>query len=73
MKAKVNLELKPFAVPESVEIDLKGMVKREDEDYVPEAELPLAALDSCDLNRLCEDFVAEVFKKAGKERPPKQA
>jgi len=62
MKASLEVELKPFATPNFVLLESK--VGGEP------ASVPLSALDSLTLDRLCEQFRSEVFKKAGKPQPP---
>ncbi|MEM8493227.1 MAG: hypothetical protein AAF756_20610 [Pseudomonadota bacterium] len=61
MKVKLDMEveIKPLSAPNYV-LAAEG-----------ETSYPLSALDPKTLERLCEDFTKEVFKKAGKQRPDK--
>lgn len=63
MKVTVNVEIEPFVTPNFVR--LKGASIAAEATAVP-----LSALDSETLERMCEAFTDEVFKKARKERPP---
>lgn len=58
MKAKIEIDLKPFTVPNFVVPEVGG------------DGLPLSVLDSLTLDRMCREFRASVFQKAGKEMPP---
>lgn len=60
MKAKIDVELKPFLVPNFV------ILKSVDRDS---RSLALGDLDAVTLDKLCEEFTREVFKKANKQRP----
>lgn len=63
-KLSVEIEIKPFQVPVFV-------IVQDAPDYVSDDHgIPLSALDSLTLDKLCRDFRDEVFKKAGKEQPP---
>lgn len=68
MKATLEVTLKPFTVPNFVLVE-EAPVSR-GEGFSPSEGIPLSALDSLTLDRLCNQFRAEVFKKAGKEQPP---
>jgi len=60
----VKVEIKPFTVPIFVMVDeAPGFI-------LEDTGIPLSALDSSTLYKLCNDFRDEVFKKAGKEQPP---
>lgn len=60
----VKVEIEPFQVPDFVTVD-------DAPDFISEdTGIPLSALDSMALDKLCRDFRDEVFKKAGKEQPP---
>lgn len=61
MKATLQVELQPFQTPNFVRA-----VGQELPCY------PLSELDSVTLEKLCDQFRAEVFQKAGKEQPPRQ-
>ena len=68
MKATLIVELQPFQTPNFVravgKIGLKQDGMQETHSY------PLSDLDPETLDRLCSDFRADVFRKAGKEQPP---
>lgn len=69
MKASIEMNIKPFRVPNNVIVDEPH--KRE--ELGADKALPLSTLDAGTLEKMCEDFTAEVFKKAGKARLPKPA
>lgn len=60
MKTTIEVTLKPFTVPNFVVV----------ESMPGKDGLPLSALDSLTLDRMCSEFRIAVFKKAGKEQPP---
>ena len=64
MKATIELELQPFSIPNFVRAAENPDVSRD------ELAIPLKALDSLTLHRMCEDFRRAVFEKAGKDQPP---
>lgn len=64
MKVTIQVELQPFTVPDFVRtVERPG--KRED-GFAETVAYPLSDLDSLTLDRLCEQFRNEVFRKAGK-------
>lgn len=66
MKAKLDVELKPFKVPSVVVMDAKA---RPMEDGVKfDTGIPLSYVSAETLEKLCEEFTNAVFKKAGKHR-----
>ena len=68
MKATLQVELQPFQTPNFVRAVQKPGKR---EDGMHEAPwYPLSDLDSLTLDKLCNAFRAEVFRKAGKEQPP---
>ena len=68
MKVNIEVDLIPFKTPNYILVRQKPGKK---EDGFKEAtNLPLRELDSLTLAKLCDDFRAEVFKKAGKQQPP---
>lgn len=67
MKATIELELEPFTIPNFVRPTENPDVNRDS------LAIPLSALDSETLDRLCRDFRNAVFMKAGKEQPPQAA
>ena len=69
METQIKVKLKPFSVPNYVIIEPKPRPK--EDGYTDSPNLRLADLDSETLQRLCDNFSMEVFKKAGK-MPPKQ-
>lgn len=60
MKTKIEVEIKPFIIPNFVTIEGDENAKG----------VPLSALDSYALDKLCTDFREGVFGKAGKSQPP---
>lgn len=68
MKATLQVELQPFQTPNFVRAVQKAG-KRED-DMQEAASYPLSDIDPETLGKLCDDFRDEVFRKAGKNRPP---
>ena len=70
MKATIQVELQPFTIPNYVRsVERPG--KKED-GFVETIAYPLSDLDSFTLDRLCQQFRNEVFRKAGKEQPPSE-
>lgn len=69
MKAILEVDLQPFQVPNFVRPVAKPG-KRE-EGFPETLAYPLSDLDSMTLWCLCENFKSEVFRKAGKEQPPR--
>jgi len=68
MKATMQVELQPFQTPNFVRAVTKPGKR---EDGIQESPCyPLSDLDAETLDKLCRDFRAEVFRKAGKEQPP---
>lgn len=64
MKTKIEIEIEPFKIPSRVFIKVKGGSKDEN--------LPLSALDPNTLYKLCVKFTDSIFKKAGKQHPPRE-
>lgn len=68
MKAKIDVTLKPFTVPNFVLVEdprpPDGTVEREAGSF------PLEMVDPETLDRLCDDFKTAVFAKAKKSPPP---
>lgn len=62
MKLNVEVDLRPFKTPNFV----NEKTSRDDESG---RQWALNELDAYTLERLCEEFTREVFKKAGKKRP----
>jgi hypothetical protein len=60
MKADVTVELKPFNIPTFVLLANTEFAEG----------FPLSMIDPYTLEALCDQFRTEVFKKAGKQRPP---
>lgn len=70
MKANLEVELKPFIVPNNVIIEpKKGYGDQSEASTI----IPLIGLDPRTLDKLCEEFRDAVFKKAGKQQPPTAA
>lgn len=63
MKSKIEFELRPFAVPSYVSA-CPNELGRADHEF------PLSQVPADYLEMLCDQFRSEVFKKAGKSRPP---
>lgn len=70
MKATLQVELQPFQTPDFVHAVSKPALKQQGMQESPR--YPLSDLDPMTLDRLCDDFRAEVFRKAGKEQPPRE-
>lgn len=64
MKATLEVELQPFQTPDFA----RAVMKPGKREYgIQEAPCyPLSDLDTLTLDKLCSDFRAEVFRKAGK-------
>ena len=71
MKANIELELQSFTVPNYVLV--KEKPGRREEGFQEGMKFHLSELDSLTLDKLCNDFRAEVFKKAKKQEPPQVA
>lgn len=71
MKASIEVELQPFTTPNFVLTARPPRLKQE--GLVETPKLALGDLDSHTLERMCDEFRNEVFKKAGKSRPPQEA
>lgn len=69
MKAKIDVVLKPFQVPNYVLTEQLPGVKQDGLREGPK--YALSELDPDTLAKLCEDFTQAIFKKAGKQRPPR--
>ena len=68
MKVEMELDLLPFKTPNFVLVKQEPG-KRED-GFKEGPKFHLKDLDSLTLDKLCDDFRNEVFKKAEKEQPP---
>ncbi len=64
MKVNIELNIKPFRTPNFVSLE-----KSEDGEDTPG--IPIKQLDAETLDRLCEHFTKDIFRKAGKQRPEK--
>ena len=69
MQVKIELDLVPFNTPNYVRI--KEKPRKREEGFKEGITIHLSELDSLTLGKLCEEFRKGVFKKAGKEQPPK--
>ena len=67
MEVKITLDLLPFRTPKYVLV--KQSPGKKEDGFKEGPKFHLSELDSLVLNRLCNDFRNEVFKKAGKEQP----
>lgn len=67
MKTQIEIDLKPFTVPNFVIAanDLKAR-----EEGCENQSFPLAYLSSETLDQMCREFRDAVFEKAGKRQPP---
>ncbi len=68
MKANIELDLKPFMVPNFVLVKGKA-IKTSGGDFIEPGKFRLQDLDPQTLAKLCENFTNNVFQKAGKQRP----
>lgn len=66
MKANVEVAIQPFSIPHFVRRDKKAAAAG---DPDAEAAFELSAVDAMTLSALCDQFRADVFKKAGKTDP----
>lgn len=62
MKAKVEIEVRPFTTPNFV-------ILKADQGDATSASVALSALDESTLSSMCDQFRADVFKSAGKTDP----
>ena len=69
MKLTIEVDLKPFTVPNFV-LSEGNAVKTTDGDFIEKPKYRLKDLSSDVLISLCNKFVEDVFKKAGRT-PPK--
>lgn len=68
MKAKIEVELQPFTVPNFV---LTVQDPRPKQDGMQETpKYALSELDAQTLENLCNEFRGNVFTRAGKQQPP---
>lgn len=65
MKATIDVTLEPFSIPFFVRRNPKSAVPGDDNS----AAFPLSDVDANALSALCDQFRADVFKKAGKTDP----
>lgn len=70
MKATLHVELQPFQVPNFVMAVGKPGARQEGMRELPS--YPLSDLDSETLDRMCNEFRNEIFRRAGKNQPPRQ-
>jgi hypothetical protein len=68
MKATLQVELQPFQTPNFVRAVVKPSTRADGMLETPC--YPLSDIPAETLDRLCNDFRDEVFRKAGKEQPP---
>jgi len=69
MKATIEVKLKPFSVPNFVLTEAEP--KPREEGMTEPPKYALSELNPETLEALCEQFTNEVFRKAGKSRPPR--
>lgn len=65
----MKIKLRPFTVP-NFAIQVAGPVRRQD-GFRESPSYPLSEVDAETLARMCDDFRAAVFAKAGKPDPVK--
>jgi len=68
MKIEIEVKIKDFRVPNFVVRE-----GTEGEENESAGSIPLSDLSPNDLETLCDTFRRDVFKKAGKSRPPQPA
>ncbi len=68
MKAKIEIELRDFTVPNFV-VEVRPPGKKEDGIQFDSEGIPLSDLHPETLGQLCDTFRAAVFCKAGKVDP----
>lgn len=69
MKVNIEIELKPFQTPNFALV--LNRKERDGEFGGPEeTSIPLSKLDAITLDKMCDEFRSEVFRKAGKTPPP---
>lgn len=68
MEVKIEVKLQPFKVPNYVLTEVKA--KSREDGYQEAPKYALNEISSEALLMLCEQFTHDVFKKAGKEKPP---
>jgi len=64
---KINIEIKPFIVPNFVVAKTKTRLQQE--GFVSSPSWPLSEVDPEILDELCEQFRLDVFRKAGVQDP----
>lgn len=69
MEINIKVNIAPFSVPDCVQI----VGSRGDGINATPKTISLENIDEYTLEKLCDDFRDGVFKKAGKQRPPKFA
>lgn len=67
----MKIKLRPFIVPNFVLLET-GVGRRQD-GFKESPSYPLKDVPAEDLAQLCDEFRAEVFRKAGKIDPTKEA
>lgn len=70
MKVNFEIDIQPLAIPDHVYPENTGRTRQSDFDS--NTLIPLGALDSNTLWKLCNAFKIGVFKKAGVQMPPEQ-
>lgn len=68
MNVCINIELQPWATPNFVRAKMSPRPKQEGVN-LESPSWPLWEVDALTLSQMCDEFRAEVFKKAGKEDP----
>ncbi len=68
MEVTIKVKLKPFTVPNYVLVVEKPLAR--EEGFKEGRKYALSEIDEGYLLDLCDEFKAEVFRKAGKDMPP---
>lgn len=63
----ISLKLRPFIVPNFVSVE--ALPKQRQDGVSFPCTFPLCAVGEDELSRMCDEFRAEIFKKAGKTDP----
>lgn len=63
MRLEIEVKVRAFTVPNHINISIHG-------NAVEDTHIPLSEFKAKVLERMCDDFRDEIFKKAGKTQPP---
>ena len=70
MKATLEVELQPFKTPNFVLAKERTGKRQDGFEETPTPKYPLSDIDPYTLEKLCNAFHDEIFRKAGKTPPP---